>query len=75
MLAAFFFLNFVLAMTLADFPSVLLPVVIATVMTILLNIGAGQLVAWINKLGFQAGINAAFILQNRGEFALILATL
>ena len=44
-------------------------------MTIVLNIGAGQFVAWLNKLGPQAGINAAAILQNRGEFALILATL
>jgi CPA2 family monovalent cation:H+ antiporter-2 len=32
-------------------------------------------VAWLNKLGPQAGINASAILHNRGEFALILATL
>jgi CPA2 family monovalent cation:H+ antiporter-2 len=44
-------------------------------MTVLLNVIAGQFVAWLNKLGPQAGINAAVILQNRGEFALILATL
>jgi len=44
-------------------------------MTIVLNLGAGQFVAWLNKLGPRAGLNAAFILHNRGEFALILATL
>jgi CPA2 family monovalent cation:H+ antiporter-2 len=43
--------------------------------TITLNVIAGQFVAWLNKLGPQAGINTAVILQNRGEFALILATL
>ncbi|MGO4592946.1 cation:proton antiporter [Leifsonia sp. 2TAF2] len=73
--AAFFFLNFGLALDPAKFPSVLLPVLIAVVMTIVLNIGAGQFVAWINGLGVQAGINTTVILQNRGEFALILATL
>ncbi|KQO94429.1 cation:proton antiporter [Leifsonia sp. Leaf264] len=72
---AFFFLNFGLAMDVGAFPSVLLPVVIAIVMTIILNVAAGQLVARFNGLGVQAGINAAVILQNRGEFALILATL
>ncbi|KQQ94072.1 MULTISPECIES: cation:proton antiporter [Microbacteriaceae] len=72
---AFFFLNFGLAMDVGAFPSVLLPVVIAIVMTIILNVAAGQFVARINGLGVQAGINAAVILQNRGEFALILATL
>ncbi|MEL4320624.1 cation:proton antiporter [Leifsonia sp. YIM 134122] len=72
---AFFFLNFGLAMDVGEFPSVLLPVVIAIVMTIILNVAAGQFVARINGLGVQAGINAAVILQNRGEFALILATL
>jgi CPA2 family monovalent cation:H+ antiporter-2 len=73
--AAFFFLEFGLAMDIAQFPAVLIPVLLAVVMTIILNVGAGQLVAWINKMGVQAGINAAVILQNRGEFALILATL
>jgi CPA2 family monovalent cation:H+ antiporter-2 len=73
--AAFFFLNFGLALNLAQFPSVIVPVVLAVVMTLVLNIAAGQFVAWVNKLGPQAGINTTVILQNRGEFALILATL
>jgi len=72
---AFFFLNFGLALNISQFPRVFLPVAGAVVMTVLLNVVAGQFVAWLNKLGPQAGINAAVILQNRGEFALILATL
>lgn len=73
--AAFFFLNFGLALDPAKFPSVLVPVLVAVLLTIVLNIAAGQFVAWINGFGVQAGINTTVILQNRGEFALILATL
>ncbi|QNE37132.1 cation:proton antiporter [Leifsonia shinshuensis] len=73
--AAFFFLNFGLELDPAKFPAVLGPVLIAVAMTIVLNILAGQFVAWLNGFGAQAGINTAVILQNRGEFALILATL
>lgn len=72
---AFFFLNFGLGLDPGQFPSVILPVLGAVAMTMLLNICAGQFVAWLNKLGPQAGINATVILQNRGEFGLILATL
>jgi CPA2 family monovalent cation:H+ antiporter-2 len=72
---AFFFLNFGLGLDPTLFGDVLLPVVGAVVMTLVLNIVAGQFVAWLNKLGPQAGINTTVILQNRGEFALILATL
>lgn len=72
---AFFFLNFGLALNAAEFGSVLVPVLAAVGMTILLNIIAGQFVAWLNGHGPQAGINTTVILQNRGEFALILATL
>ncbi|GAB3573599.1 cation:proton antiporter [Leifsonia lichenia] len=73
--AAFFFLNFGLALNAAQFPSVVVPVLLAVLLTIVLNILAGQFVAWINGMGVQAGINTTVILQNRGEFALILATL
>ena len=73
--AAFFFLNFGLGLNPAQFPPVIVPVIGAVLMTMVLNAGAGQFVARLNKLGPQAGINAAVILQNRGEFALILATL
>lgn len=73
--AAFFFLNFGLGLNPAQFPPVIVPVIAAVLMTMILNAGAGQFVARLNGLGAQAGINAAVILQNRGEFALILATL
>jgi CPA2 family monovalent cation:H+ antiporter-2 len=73
--AAFFFLNFGLALNPAQFPEVAVPVLFAVLLTIVLNILAGQFVAWINGMGIQAGINTTVILQNRGEFALILATL
>jgi CPA2 family monovalent cation:H+ antiporter-2 len=72
---AFFFLNFGLALDPREFPVVVIPVLVAVVMTVGLNLVAGQFVAWLNGHGAQAGINTAFILQNRGEFALILATL
>ena len=72
---AFFFLNFGLGLDPSLFGEVLLPVLAAVGMTVLLNIVAGQFVAWLNGLGAQAGINTTVILQNRGEFALILATL
>ncbi|TAJ47526.1 MAG: cation:proton antiporter [Herbiconiux sp.] len=72
---AFFFLNFGLALDISAFPQVIVPVIGAVVMTVVLNIIAGQFVAWLNGLGPQAGINTTAILQNRGEFALILATL
>jgi CPA2 family monovalent cation:H+ antiporter-2 len=72
---AFFFLNFGLGLNPSLFGQVLLPVAGAVLMTLVLNILAGQFVAWLNKLGPQAGINTTVILQNRGEFALILAGL
>ncbi|CAN5293608.1 cation:proton antiporter [soil metagenome] len=72
---AFFFLNFGLGLDPARFPEVIWPVLGAVAMTMTLNIIAGQFVARLNGLGVQAGINATVILQNRGEFALILATL
>jgi len=39
------------------------------------NTAGGQLIAWQNKLTPAEGLNASAMLQNRGEFALILATL
>jgi len=72
---AFFFLSFGLALDPSTFGDVLVPVAIAIGMTVVLNIAAGQFVAWLNGFGPQAGLNTAVILVNRGEFALILATL
>ena len=72
---AFFFLNFGLALDISTFGEVLLPVGVAVVMTLVINTAGGQLIAWQNKLTTAEGFNASAMLQNRGEFALILATL
>jgi len=72
---AFFFLNFGLTLNPSTFGSVLWPVTVAVVMTLVVNTLGGQLIAWLNKLTAAEGYNASAMLQNRGEFALILATL
>ena len=72
---AFFFLNFGLALDPSTFGGVLVPVVGAVVMTLVLNTAGGQLIAWLNRLTPAEGFNVSAMLQNRGEFALILATL
>ena len=72
---AFFFLNFGLALDPSTFGGVLVPVIGAVVMTLVLNTSGGQLIAWLNKLTPAEGFNVSAMLQNRGEFALILATL
>jgi monovalent cation:H+ antiporter-2, CPA2 family len=73
--AAFFFLNFGLALNPSTFGTVLIPVAVAVVMTLVVNTAGGQLIAWQNKLTPAQGFNVSAMLQNRGEFALILATL
>ncbi len=72
---AFFFLNFGLALDPSTFGEVLWPVVGAVVMTLIINTLGGQLIAWQNGFTAAQGFNASAMLQNRGEFALILATL
>ena len=72
---AFFFLNFGLALDISTFGSVLVPVGVAVVTTLLVNTLGGQLIAWQTKLTRAEGFNTSAMLQNRGEFALILATL
>ncbi len=72
---AFFFLNFGLALDVSTFGEVLAPVGVAVVITLVVNTLGGQLIAWQNKLTQAEGLNASAMLQNRGEFALILATL
>ncbi|WP_411721202.1 cation:proton antiporter [Mycetocola sp.] len=72
---AFFFLNFGLTLDPSQFPLVIWPVVFAVLLTLVLNVVAGQFMARLYGFSTQAGINAAAILMNRGEFALILAIL
>jgi monovalent cation:H+ antiporter-2, CPA2 family len=73
--AAFFFLSFGLSLNAAEFGEVLWPVAAAVVMTLVVNTAGGQLIAVLNKLGPAHGFNISAMLQNRGEFVLILATL
>ncbi len=72
---AFFFLNFGLSLNPGTFGDVLVPVLVGVVLTLVVNTLGGQLIAWFNKLTPAEGLNASAMLQNRGEFVLILATL
>jgi CPA2 family monovalent cation:H+ antiporter-2 len=72
---AFFFVNFGLALNPSSFGGVLWPVAGAVLMTLVVNVGGGWLIALINRMPARYGLGIGLILQNRGEFALILATL
>lgn len=73
--AAFFFLNFGLALNPGTFGDVVVPVIVAVVMTLIINAAGGQLIARLNGLTPAEGVNVSTMLHNRGEFTLILATL
>jgi CPA2 family monovalent cation:H+ antiporter-2 len=73
--AAFFFLNFGLALDPSTFGEVVVPVAVAVVMTLVVNTAGGQLIARLNGLTAAQGLNVSTMLHNRGEFTLILATL
>ncbi|WP_051142727.1 cation:proton antiporter [Gryllotalpicola ginsengisoli] len=73
--AAFFFLNFGLALNVHAFPQVFGEVVIAVVGTVVVSYASGLLIAYFNRMGHAAGVNIAVIFVSRGEFTLILATL
>lgn len=73
--AAFFFLNFGLALDPSTFGDVVVPVAVAVVMTLVVNTAGGQLIARMNGLSAAQGLNVSTMLHNRGEFTLILATL
>jgi monovalent cation:H+ antiporter-2, CPA2 family len=73
--AAFFFLNFGLALDPSTFGDVVVPVAVAVVLTLVINTAGGQLIARMNGLTPAQGLNVSTMLHNRGEFTLILATL
>ena len=73
--AAFFFLSFGLALDIEEFGSVIQIVLIAVIMTFILSLGTGAMLAWMHKMGPREALNTAAIFVNRGEFTLILATL
>ncbi len=73
--AAFFFLNFGLALDPSTFGEVVAPVAVAVGLTLVVNTAGGQLIARLNGLTAAQGLNVSTMLHNRGEFTLILATL
>lgn len=73
--AAFFFLNFGLSLDISQFGGVAVPVAVAVLLTLVVNTAGGQLIAVMNRLTAAEGFNVSAMLQNRGEFVLILATL
>lgn len=72
---AFFFLNFGLVLDVGTFGEVIVPVLAAVLLTLVVNNAGAQLIARLNGLTVAEGVNVGGMLTNRGEFALILATL
>jgi monovalent cation:H+ antiporter-2, CPA2 family len=73
--AAVFFFAFGLTIDPADIGEVAVPVMIAVVLSAVLNIVAGTVGARMHGFGPRAAANAGLTLLGRGEFSLILATL
>lgn len=73
--AAIFFFGFGLSIAPGDLPTVIWPVLIAVLITVVMNVGAGLVTARIYGFGAQPTANVSTTLLARGEFALILATM
>ena len=73
--AAIFFFAFGLAIDPGDFAAVAVPVVIAVVLTLAMNIAAGLVVARLYGYRAHEAVLIATTLLARGEFALILAAM
>ena len=73
--AAVFFFAFGLTIDPGDVGDVVVPVAIAVVMSIVLNLVAGVWAARMNQFGRRQAANIGFTILGRGEFSLILATL
>ncbi|MET7392930.1 cation:proton antiporter [Dactylosporangium sp. NPDC005572] len=73
--AAIFFFAFGLAIDPGDVASVVMPVAAAVVLTIVMNLVAGLVVARLHGFGAPAAANVATTLLARGEFALILGAM
>ncbi|KND28847.1 cation:proton antiporter [Streptomyces acidiscabies] len=73
--AAIFFFAFGLAIDPGDLAAVAVPVVIAVVLTLAMNIAAGLVVARLYGYGAREAMLIATTLLARGEFALILAAM
>ena len=72
---ALFFFAFGLSIDPGDVASVALPVVVAVLLTIVLNLAAGALAARLHRLDRAAATHIGVTVLARGEFALVLATL
>ncbi|MGS2587917.1 cation:proton antiporter [Streptomyces hebeiensis] len=72
---AIFFFAFGLSINPGDLPSVLWPVLVAAVITLVMNVAAGLSAAKIFGFGALPAANVSTTLLARGEFALILATM
>ncbi|QNP68396.1 cation:proton antiporter [Streptomyces roseirectus] len=73
--AAIFFFAFGLAIDPGDFAAVALPVAVAVVLTLAMNIAAGLVVARLYGYRVREALLIATTLLARGEFALILAAM
>jgi monovalent cation:H+ antiporter-2, CPA2 family len=73
--AAVFFFAFGLTIDPAAISAVAIPVTVAVVVTVVMNLLAGSAGAWIYRLGARSASNAGLTLLGRGEFSLIIATL
>jgi monovalent cation:H+ antiporter-2, CPA2 family len=73
--AAVFFFAFGLTIDPGDAGQVIVPVAIAVVLSLVLNLAAGVIAARTGGYGRQAAANIGFTVLGRGEFSLILAAL
>lgn len=73
--AAAFFFTFGLTIDPRDASRVLLPVTIAVVASVVLNVTAGVIAARMHRFSRVAAANIGLTILGRGEFSLILATL
>ncbi|MFD4688661.1 cation:proton antiporter, partial [Streptomyces sp. NPDC058461] len=73
--AAIFFFAFGLAIDPGDFAVVLVPVLLAVLLTVAMNAAAGLIAARLHGYGPEPAANIATTLLARGEFALILAAM
>jgi CPA2 family monovalent cation:H+ antiporter-2 len=73
--AAIFFVVFGASIALGELGTVVVPVAVAVVVTVITNTIGGVIAARIHGLNQRSAANAALVLLGRGEFSLILATL
>ncbi|MFC5750076.1 cation:proton antiporter [Actinomadura rugatobispora] len=73
--AALFFFAFGLQIDPGDLASVAVPVTLAVLLTVVLNLSAGLLAGRIHGYGRVPSANVALTVLSRGEFALVLASM